>query len=177
MEMDLFAFAFPGRPIATGRTTEQTQFAREAQPSGSGLVVPPRLIRLERRSQGRATAIANLLRRDNDIDHGIRPQLVAIRSVLLGVPVPDAAPQLIEKIETAILGQMSKIADEVGDGMFVSGAATLLENGDRFRRPGDMVSFVDELRHESLPAVPRYRSVRAKPLGDKSYPKTESRVR
>ncbi len=61
---------------------------------------------------------------------------------------------------------MSEIADEVGDGMFVTGAAMLLENGDRFRGPGDMVSFIDQLRNQSLLPVPLYRS---KPTGIKVF--------
>jgi hypothetical protein len=98
-------------------------------------------------------AIAKLLWRDNDLDRGVRPKTVALRRMLFGVPMANAAPHLIQKVETTILGQMSEIADEVGDGMIVAGAATLLENRNRFRRPGDMVSFIHEPRHQRLPAV------------------------
>ena len=112
-----------------------------------------------------------LLWRNNDLDYSVRPKAVAIGSVVLGVPVPNAAPQLAQKIETAMLSQMSEIADEVGDGMFVTGAAMLLENGGRFRRPGDMVSFIDQLRHQRLLSVWLYGSLTISLQGIKFFRK------
>jgi hypothetical protein len=37
--------------------------------------------------------------------------MVAIRSVMFGVPVPDASPYLAQKVETALLGQVSEVTD------------------------------------------------------------------
>jgi hypothetical protein len=70
--------------------------------------------------------------------------------MVLGVPVPKAAPHLAKKIETTMLGQMPEIADQVGDGMFVTCAAVLLEHRDRFCRPGNMVSLIDQFCYPRL---------------------------
>ncbi len=75
--------------------------------------------------------------------------------MVLSVPVCKRTPHLAEKVEAAILGQMSEIADEIGDGMFVTSAAVLLENCNSLCRPGDMVSFFDPL----LPSKITFRPV------------------
>ena len=50
--------------------------------------------------------------------------------MMLRIPVPNAPPDVAEKIETALLGQVSEIADQVCDGMLVTSAAVLLKNSD-----------------------------------------------
>ncbi len=61
---------------------------------------------------------------------------------MLRVPVPNATPYLAEKVEAALLGQVSKIADQVRDGMLVTSAAVRLKNRDSFGGPNDVVGFV-----------------------------------
>ena len=52
-----------------------------------------------------------LPRRDGDFDRGIWPDMVAVTSIMLRVPMPNPSPNLIEKIKTSLLGQVSEIAD------------------------------------------------------------------
>ena len=44
---------------------------------------------------------------------------------MLRVPVPDAPLDLADKVEATILNQMTEVADQVCDGMLVSGATVL----------------------------------------------------
>jgi hypothetical protein len=46
---------------------------------------------------------------------------------------------LAEEVEAAFLGQMSKVANEVCDGLLVACATVFLENSYRFGGPGDVV--------------------------------------
>ena len=97
-----------------------------------------------------------LLWRDNDLNHSIRSKAITIGRMLLGVPVPKAASHLAKKIEATMLGEMPEIADQVGDGMFVTGAAVLLKHRDRFCRPGNMVSLIDQFCYSQVNCLFRY---------------------
>ena len=66
--------------------------------------------------------------------------MIAIRRMMLGVPVPDTSPYLAQKVEASILCQVPEVADQVCDGMLVASSAVLLENFDRLGGPGDVVS-------------------------------------
>ena len=81
--------------------------------------------------------------RDGNLDRSIRSEMVAIRRMVLGVPVPDASPYLAQEVEASLLGQVSQVADQVCDGMLVASSAVLLENFDRIGGPGDVVRVVD----------------------------------
>jgi hypothetical protein len=56
--------------------------------------------------------------------------------------VADASPDLAKKVEAALLGQMSQIADQVCDGMLVTGAAVPLKNRDGLGGPSNVVGFI-----------------------------------
>ena len=43
--------------------------------------------------------------------------------MMFGVPVPDASLDLAEKVEAPLLRQVPEVADQVCDGMLVSGVA------------------------------------------------------
>ena len=60
---------------------------------------------------------------DDDLDRGIRSEAIAIMNMTLGVPMPNAPPDLAEKVEAALLGQVSEIADQVCDGILIVSAA------------------------------------------------------
>ena len=60
---------------------------------------------------------------------------VSRTSMMLRIPVPNAPPDLAEKVETALLGQVSEIADQVCNGVLVTSAAAPLENRDRLGSP------------------------------------------
>jgi hypothetical protein len=62
---------------------------------------------------------------------------------MFGVPMLDASLYLTQEVEAALLGQVSEVANQVCDSMFVAGATPLLENGHRLSGPGDMSGFVD----------------------------------
>ena len=78
-----------------------------------------------------------------DLDGSIRPESVAIRSTTLSMPVTDAALDFVQKVEATLLGQVSKVANEVRDRMLVAGAAMLLKNRNRFGRSGNVARFID----------------------------------
>ena len=61
--------------------------------------------------------------------------MVVVFGVMLRVPVPNAPPYLAEKVEAALLSQVSEIADQVCDGMLVTSAAVLLKNRDGLGGP------------------------------------------
>ena len=72
------------------------------------------------------------------LDRSIRAEIVAIRNMTLGVPMADAAFYLVEKVEAALISQVSEVANEVGDRMLVACAAMLLKNRHCFRGPGNV---------------------------------------
>jgi hypothetical protein len=87
--------------------------------------------------------LADLLPRlDDYLDGGVGPEIVVVTGMMLCVPVPDAPPDFAKKVEATLLGQVPEIADQVCDGMLVTGAAVPLENCDGFGGPGDVVGFI-----------------------------------
>lgn len=64
----------------------------------------------------------------SDFDYSIRPEVVAVFSVTFREPMPNSSPDLTDKLEAALLRQMSEIVDQVCDGVLVSGAAVLQES-------------------------------------------------
>ena len=65
--------------------------------------------------------------------------------MLLGVPVPNAPAYLADKVETALIREMSEIADQVGDGMIVTCPAMTLKQCHDLSGPGDVVGSVDHV--------------------------------
>src|SRR5450830_594376 len=53
---------------------------------------------------------SRLPRIDGDLNCGIRPEPIAVTSMMLCVPVSNASPHLAKKVEVARLGQVSEIA-------------------------------------------------------------------
>jgi hypothetical protein len=84
-----------------------------------------------------------LLLFDNDFDGDIRPEIITIRSVMFRKPMPNTTLNLADKIDVALLSQVSEIANEVRKGVFVNGAAALLKNGKRLGGRGDVFGFVE----------------------------------
>ena len=80
---------------------------------------------------------------DGDFDGGVRPEMIAVMSMMLREPVANTTPNLGDKIEVALLGQVSEIADQICDGVLFNGAAALLKNRERLRGGGDVFGFVD----------------------------------
>src|SRR5665647_1726546 len=78
---------------------------------------------------------SQLPRIDRDLDCGIRPKMVAVFNMMFRVPMPNPSPDLTDKVETALLSQVSEIADQVCDGMLVTGAAVPLKNRDSLGSP------------------------------------------
>src|SRR5450756_846181 len=68
--------------------------------------------------------------------------MVAVFSMMFRVPMPNPSLDLTDKVEPALLGQMSEIADQVCDGMFITGAAVPLKNRDGLGSPSNVVSFI-----------------------------------
>ena len=61
----------------------------------------------------------------------------------LGMPVADAALDFVQKVETALLSQVSEVTNEVCDRMLVTRAAMRLENRNRFGGSGNVTRFID----------------------------------
>jgi hypothetical protein len=57
--------------------------------------------------------------------------MIVVMSVMLREPVANTTPNLGDKIKVALLGQVSKIANQVRDGVLFNGAAALLKNRER----------------------------------------------
>jgi len=53
--------------------------------------------------------------------------MVAVFSMMFRVPMPNPSPDFTDKVEAALLSQVPKIADQVCDGMLVTGAAVPLK--------------------------------------------------
>jgi hypothetical protein len=47
-----------------------------------------------------------------DLDCSIRPEMVAVLSVTFREPMPNSSPDLTDKVEAALLSQMSEIANQ-----------------------------------------------------------------
>jgi hypothetical protein len=65
--------------------------------------------------------------------------------VLLRVPMSNAPPDLAEKVKAKVVGQVSEIADQVGNDMLIASSAVLLKNRDGIGGPDDMVRFVSHV--------------------------------
>ena len=59
--------------------------------------------------------------------------------MLFHEPMPNSSLNLTDKVEAALLSEVSEIADQVCNRMLVSGAAVLLKNRDGFRDPDNVV--------------------------------------
>jgi len=75
--------------------------------------------------------------------------MVAVVSVMFGAPMRNPSPDLTDKIEAALLSQVSEIADQICDGMLVTSAAVLLKNHDGLGGPGNVVGFISHSRPSS----------------------------
>jgi hypothetical protein len=73
--------------------------------------------------------------------------MIAVMSMMLREPVANTAPNLGDKIEVAFFGQVSKIADQVCDGVLFNGAAAPLKNRERLGGRCNVCGFID---HASL---------------------------
>jgi hypothetical protein len=83
-----------------------------------------------------------------DLDFGVRHNGSSLISMGLRIPMPDAATDFPEEIEAAFFGEVSKIANQIRNSVFVAGAATSLKGGDRVGGPRDMVGL---MRHVHPP--------------------------
>ena len=80
---------------------------------------------------------------DGDFDGGVRPEMIAVMSMMLREPVAYTTPNLGDKIEVALLGQVSEIADQVCDGVLFNGAAAPLKNRERLGGRCNVFGFID----------------------------------
>ena len=64
-------------------------------------------------------------------------------SMMLREPVANTTPNLGDKIEVSLLGQVSEIADQVCDGVLFNGAAALLKSRERLGGGGNAYGFID----------------------------------
>ena len=62
---------------------------------------------------------------------------------MLREPVANITPNLGDKIEIALLGQVSKITDQVCDGVLFNGAAAPLKNRERLGGRCNVFGFID----------------------------------
>jgi hypothetical protein len=92
-------------------------------------------------------AASRLTRTDGDFDRGVRPENLAVNSMMLRVPVPDAALDLAEKVEAMLLRQVPEITDQVCDGMRITGVAVSLKYSDGLGGPRDVVGFIGHASH------------------------------
>jgi hypothetical protein len=83
-----------------------------------------------------------LSRVDRDLDCRIRPKVVAVLSMKFRVPMRNPSPDFTDKVKTAFFSQVSEIANQVCDGMLVTGAAVPLINRDGLGGPGNVVGFI-----------------------------------
>jgi hypothetical protein len=77
--------------------------------------------------------------------------MVADFSMMFRVPMPNPSPDLTDKVEATVLSQVSEIADQVCDGMFVTGAAVLLKNRDGLGGPRNVVGFISHALPSAWP--------------------------
>ena len=64
--------------------------------------------------------------------------MIAVKHMAFREPAPDAALNLAKKVEIALDSQMSKIAYQIGDGIFVTRAAAMLKHGKRIGSRGNV---------------------------------------
>jgi hypothetical protein len=72
--------------------------------------------------------------------------MVAIFSMMFRVPMPNPSLDLADKVEAALLSQMSEIADQVCNGMFISGTTVPLKNLNGLGGPRNVVGFIPHAR-------------------------------
>ena len=77
--------------------------------------------------------------------------MVAVFGMMFRVPMPNPSPDLIDKVEAALLSQVPKIADQVRDGVFVTGTAVPLKDRDGLGCPRDVVGFINHARLSTWP--------------------------
>jgi hypothetical protein len=77
--------------------------------------------------------------------------MVAVFSMMFCIPMPNPSPNFTDKVEAALLSQVSEIADQVCDGMFVTGAAVPLKNRDGLGGPGNVVGFISHALPSAWP--------------------------
>src|SRR5215472_13121193 len=102
-------------------------------------ILPPSVDRTCRKICARANRLSW---RDSDLHRSVRSEIVAIRRMMLGVPVPNASFCLTQKIEAALLGQVSEVANQVCDSMLVASATVVLEDRHRVGGPSYVSGFV-----------------------------------
>jgi type IV secretory pathway VirB2 component (pilin) len=76
--------------------------------------------------------------------------------MMLSMPMPNASLDFLQKIQPTLLGQMTKIAIQIGDGVLIVGLATPLKDRDGFDRPCDIVGLISHLfprLQHSSPAI------------------------
>jgi hypothetical protein len=102
----------------------------------------------------RKTGVSLLPLLDFDFDDGIRPEIAPVTRIMLRMPVSNASRDLFEKVETALVGQMSETVNQICHDMLVACAAPTLKNRNSLGGPGDVVGFIRHRlpRISSLPA-------------------------
>jgi hypothetical protein len=83
-----------------------------------------------------------LNRVDCDLDCGLWAKRVALLSMTFCEPMSNSSPDLAHKVETALFHQMSKIADQICNGMLINGATVLLKGCDCSGRPSEVFGFI-----------------------------------
>jgi hypothetical protein len=83
-----------------------------------------------------------LPRRNGNLDHGIRPETVSIRSVMLGVPVADCHALPRRESRSHAHPPSVQIANQVCDRMLVACATMLLKSCHGFCGPGNVIRLV-----------------------------------
>jgi hypothetical protein len=58
-------------------------------------------------------------------------------------PVPHPAFDLPEEVQPTLLGQMTKIANQIRDSVFFDGSAAVLKSRERLAGGGDVFGFTD----------------------------------
>jgi len=77
---------------------------------------------------------------DCDLDCSIMPEVVIVCSMTFREPMANSSPDLTDKVEAALLSQMSEIADQIRDNMLVIRAAASLKYRDGLSGPGSVVA-------------------------------------
>jgi hypothetical protein len=77
-------------------------------------------------------------------DRGVRPEIIAVMSMMLREPVRNSPPNLAEEIAVALISQLSEISDQVCDGVLFNGAAAPLKNRERLGGRCNVFGFIDD---------------------------------
>ena len=103
----------------------------------------------------RIAARLRLFWHDGDLDRSVWSEIVAISSMTLGVPVPNASPYLAQEIKAALVGEVSEVANQVCNGMLVARITMLLQSCNRVGGPGDVSGFIDHAHNPQPECKPR----------------------